>query len=113
MDFEVSIDEHHSGYSVVSVRGEVDLNTSPRLHRAIERGAGRARPVVLETSGISFMDSTALSTFLQADEDLRERGVSLRIAAPSQAVERILGVTGLKERFEVYPTVEAAAEGGR
>src|SRR3712207_9436931 len=38
-EFEISIDEHAEGYSVVAVRGEVDLHTAPKVQDAIERAA--------------------------------------------------------------------------
>jgi anti-sigma B factor antagonist len=34
--------------------------------------------------------------------------VSLRLAAPSKAVERIFSVTGFQDYFEIFPSREAA-----
>ena len=60
--FDVSIDEHAEEYSVLAVRGEVDLHTAPKVQYAIERAAGNgADAVVVDMSGVEFMDSTALS----------------------------------------------------
>ena len=61
MDFEVSIDEHADAYSIIAVRGEVDLHTAPKVEYAIERAARSNGAVVLDMSGVAFMDSTALS----------------------------------------------------
>src|SRR4028119_2378910 len=60
-DFEVSIDEHADAYSVVSVRGEMDLHTSPKVQGAIERASDNngVGAVVVDMSGVAFMDSTA------------------------------------------------------
>ncbi|WP_273844133.1 STAS domain-containing protein [Rubrobacter calidifluminis] len=109
MDFEVTLDEHAAEYSVIAVRGEVDLHTAPKLKYAIERGAnGGVRAIVLDISGVEFMDSTALSTFMRVHDSLKEKGVALRLASPSRAVERIFEVTGFGDYFEVYPSREEA-----
>ncbi len=110
MDFEVSIVEHAEAYSVIAVRGEVDLHTAPRVQYAIERATQEngIGAVVVDMSGIAFMDSTALSTFMRAKDSLDEQGIALRLSAPSDAVERIFNVTGFGEYFEVFPSREAA-----
>jgi anti-sigma B factor antagonist len=108
LDFEVSIDEHMPGVSLLSVRGEVDLHTAPRLEEALERAATNGSVVVVDMSGIRFIDSTALATFLRARDQLSERNTSLRLVAPSQAVERLFTVTGFHDYFEVFATREEA-----
>lgn len=110
MDFEVSINEHAGTSSIVSVNGEVDLHTAPRVRYAIERASGNrdSGVVVVDMSGISFIDSTALSMFARSKDALEEQGLSLRFAAPSKAVERIFSVTGFGDYFEVFPSREEA-----
>jgi anti-sigma B factor antagonist len=110
--FDVSIDEHAEEYSVLAVRGEVDLHTAPKVQYAIERAAGNgADAVVVDMSGVEFMDSTALSTFMHAKDYLGKRNISLRLAAPSQAVERIFTVTGIRDYFDIFASREDAVSG--
>ncbi|BBL80103.1 hypothetical protein RxyAA322_19570 [Rubrobacter xylanophilus] len=113
MDFDVSIDEHAEDYSVISVRGEVDLHSSPKVKYAIQRAAGRSPTVVVDMSGIEFMDSTALSMFARTKDELAERGVALRLATPSEAVDRIFGITGFRDYFEIFASREEALPGRR
>jgi anti-sigma B factor antagonist len=108
MDFEVSIDEHAAAYSIIAVRGEIDLHTAPRVQYAIERAAESNGAVVVDMSGVAFMDSTALSALVRCKDSLQEQGTSLRLAAPSQAVDRIFSVTGFRDYFEIFPSREAA-----
>ncbi len=112
MDFEVSIDEHAEAYSIIAVRGEVDLHTAPKVENAIERAARSNATVVLDMSGVAFMDSTALSALVRSKDSLQEQGTSLRLAAPSRAVERIFSVTGFQDYFEIFPSREAAIPAG-
>jgi anti-sigma B factor antagonist len=112
MDFEIRIDEHAEGYSLLEVRGEVDLHTAPKVEAAVERAAeGGGAVVVVDMGGIAFMDSTALSTFMRAKDFLEERGVAFRLVSPSKAVERILGVTGFRDYFEIYASRQEAIPG--
>jgi anti-sigma B factor antagonist len=109
MDFEVSIEEHAEAYSVITVRGEVDLHTAPKVQYAIDRAAQTdGAAVVVDMSGVSFMDSTALSSLVRSKDSLQKQGTSLRLAAPSQAVERIFSVTGFSDYFDIFPSREAA-----
>ena len=109
-DFEVSIDEHADDYSVVAIRGEMDLHTSPKVQGAIERASENngVGAVVVDMSGVAFMDSTALSALVRSKDTLGKRDVSLRLAAPSDAVARIFAVTGFHDFFEVFDSREAA-----
>jgi anti-sigma B factor antagonist len=108
VEFKVSIDEHADTYSVVAVRGEVDLHTAPKVQYAIERGSEGVEAVVVDMGAIAFMDSTALSTLMRAKESLENKGTSLRLTTPSKAVERIFAVTGFGDYFDIYPSREAA-----
>jgi anti-sigma B factor antagonist len=100
--------EHAEGYSVISVRGEMDLHTAPKFQHAIERAAEDVGAVVVDMGDVAFMDSTALSSLMRSKDALDQKGVSLRLAAPSAAVERIFSVTGLSDYFEIFPSREAA-----
>jgi len=95
------------------VRGEVDLHTAPKVQDAIERAAQteRVRAVVVDVGGVAFMDSTALSALVRSKESLEKLEVSLRLAAPSKAVERIFSVTGFEDYFDIFSTREAAIPG--
>ena len=88
----------------------MDLHTAPRFQYAIERaveteGVGA---VVVDLGDVAFMDSTALSALMRSKDTLAQKGISLRLAAPSKAVERIFSVTGFQDYFDIFPSREAA-----
>jgi anti-sigma B factor antagonist len=96
------------GHAVVSVYGEVDLYTAPRLQTElaalVRDGVTR---LVVDLSGVEFCDSTGMNVLLSAMKRLREQGGSLELAAPRSAVRRILQVTGLDTVFSVHDAVPA------
>ncbi len=110
MDFDVSIEEHAGAYSIIAVRGEVDLHTAPKVQYAIERAAENegAGAVVVDMGSITFIDSTALSMLARAKRSLEEKDIAFRVAEPSGAVERIFSVTGFRDYFEIFPSREEA-----
>jgi anti-sigma B factor antagonist len=112
MDFDVSIEEHAEAHSVISVRGEVDLHTAPKVQYAIERAAENGGAVVLDMNSITFIDSTALSMLARAKRSLGEKDTDFRIARPSEAVERIFSVTGFRDYFEIFASREEAVSAG-
>jgi len=88
----------------------MDLHTAPKFQDAIERAAENEGigAVVVDLGEVAFMDSTALSALMRSKDTLDQRNVSLRLAAPSRAVERIFSVTGFQDYFDIFPSREAA-----
>ncbi|WP_165874288.1 STAS domain-containing protein [Rubrobacter taiwanensis] len=104
--------EREAGHAAVVPQGEVDLQTAPEMQACIEEAFEASPVVILDMSGIEFMDSTALSVLIRARSQLGS-GLSLRLAAPSKAARRILEVTGAADYFDIYPSREEAAKGER
>jgi anti-sigma B factor antagonist len=88
----------------------MDLHTVPRFHYAMERAAEKegVGTVVVDLADVAFMDSTALSALMRSKDTLGQQGISLRLAAPSKAVERIFSVTGFQDYFDIFPSREDA-----
>jgi len=98
----------HAGHTILTVVGEIDLYTAPRLQaeftRLLEIGPDR---VVIDMSGVEFCDSTGMNVLLSALKRMRERGGALEVASPRPAVRKILQVTGLDSVFTVHDTIPA------
>lgn len=91
----------------MTIVGEIDLYTAPRLQAEFTRLLGQSQTmlVVLDMSGVEFCDSTGMNVLLSALKRLRERGGTLEVAAPRPAVRKILQVTGLDSVFVVHETL--------
>lgn len=97
----------------MSVSGEIDLYTAPRLHTELVTALAGDGPVhlVVDLSGVVFCDSTGMNVLLAAHRRARENGGDLELACPRPAVKKILQVTGLETVFTV--TDDPAAVGGQ
>jgi len=87
----------------VSVRGELDVATSPglrgELHALVERGA---RSVTLDLSGTTFIDSSGLGVLVGALKRLREAGgESIALSGMQDQVRKVFEITGLTTLFTV------------
>jgi anti-anti-sigma factor len=81
---------------VVTLVGELAAGTTFRLEPELERltrGTG-ARTLVVDMSGVTFMDSASLGLLLATQQRLQADGVRFVVANPSAAVRRILELTG-------------------
>jgi anti-sigma B factor antagonist len=109
MSLMIEIDEHVSP-TVLAVSGELDIMTAPDLASVAEqRIADGDKHLVFDLSALTFCDSAGLATFVRLHRKLAEVGGRLALAAPTPAVSRILDVTGLRDVFGTYSTVEEAA----
>lgn len=100
----LSMDRTTSGDEVVlRVAGELDPHTSPQLDEAFDEVAtqGGVKRVVLDASGVQFIDSSGLRVLLAADDALASAGIRLAIRSPSESVRRLLEITDLLEHFDV------------
>jgi anti-sigma B factor antagonist len=81
---------------VLTVRGEVDLASAPKLAAAMtelmDRGYTR---VAIDLGSVEFIDSSGLGVLVGSLRRLREDGGDLVLRAASPAVTRILELTGL------------------
>ena len=65
--------------------------------------------MVVDLSGLSFMDSWALSVVLRGAQNLREAGSAVALAGPQAGVARVLQLSGADTIVPVYPSVQEAA----
>jgi anti-anti-sigma factor len=76
--------------------GEVDLSTSDQLRTALLTALGKAKSgVVLDLSGVSFLDSTGIGALVHAHNQAVMQGRELAIVDPQPTVRRVLDITGV------------------
>jgi anti-sigma B factor antagonist len=84
----------------VAPSGELDIATVELLERALlEVEQADTTMIVLDLSGLSFIDSTGLRLLLDVNERCGGPADRLRVIAGSPAVERLLDIVGLRERL--------------
>jgi anti-anti-sigma factor len=106
--------EDKDGIQIASVHGEVDIYSAHRLRALIwraKRQAGGDPPrVVVDLSGVEFMDTAGLEVLLEEWNASRQFDGRLCLVAQQGPITRLLELTGLSELFELYAEPEVAVE---
>jgi anti-anti-sigma factor len=93
---------------VIQLVGEADVSTRGMAEVFDAEVAKRPRLVVVDISGLSFIDSSALSIIMRAHRALHRDGGTLALVSPSPAVARTLQLIDIARAIPVYPTLEEA-----
>ncbi len=92
------------GIRVVTLAGEIDYNSSGQLRQALDV-TGTARPrTVIDMCRVTFMDSSGINLLIGAHQDTTAAGGWLRLAAPTDAVLRVLQLVGVDQLIDCHPT---------
>ncbi len=94
--FEIVTDESEAG-ATVSVRGELDLATAPRLQAEFDRirDTPGVRRVVVDLRNLAFLDSTGLEAIVKFHKAAVANGVDVAVVRGPRAVERLFAVMQL------------------
>jgi anti-anti-sigma factor len=84
---------------IVRPVGELDISTVAELAPVVERACSSRADLVVDLSGLSFLDCAGLRVLLYAHAVTNSNGGSLRLIAGSKTVQRIFQLTGLDTRF--------------
>jgi anti-sigma B factor antagonist len=100
----VEVTPSENGWSIV---GEVDASTSPTVADAlaiVPEGGRKSGRIVVETSGVSFIDSSGLRVLIELSERAAALGAKVVLASPSRSMARLIELTGLNDLFVVEST---------
>lgn len=102
---EVDTDDRE-GLVQVSLRGELDLSTVEQVEDELRRIEDRSdKLLVIDLSGLTFLDSTGLRLMVTADQRARRSGRRLAIVKGPEAVHRVFTITKLDERLQMVDNV--------
>ena len=109
--FELAEEQLDVDTRVIAVSGEIHVTTAPefsqRLNGAIAAGA---RAVVIDMSGVEFIDSTGLSVLLNGLRRVTRAGGRLSLVVSNPTVLRLFEITRLDSTFDIQPSREAALD---
>ncbi len=92
--------------TVVRVSGEIDHHSAVSVRAGIDRYLMEERPkkVLLELSGVDFMDSSGLGLMMGRLALVKQYGGSLSVLDPSPAVLKIMKLAGMERMVTVFRT---------
>lgn len=98
-----------NGVTAYEIKGDIDINTSPDIRDAFEKGVkGKAMKVLVNLNGVSYVDSSGLATLVEMLKKTRMYGGKLRISNLAPKVKSLFEITKLEKLFEIFETAEDA-----
>jgi anti-anti-sigma factor len=99
----------HGDRTVVVIKGELDIVSRNRFTAHLDGVIKENGPkVILDLSGLSFIDTSALSTVVTYWKRLSADDGMLALAGAEYTSARVLWITGLAQRLPMYDDVDAA-----
>ena len=91
---------------VVSVSGEIDHHSASGMRREVDNIVWNRTPthLILDLSGVEFMDSSGLGFIMGRYALMREIGGSLSLRDPSSPVMKMLTLTGFDKKVRIIQT---------
>jgi anti-sigma B factor antagonist len=109
---DLTIDATQQGAStVVSLAGDIDMHTAPRLREALRDLSGESGVVVIDLTAVKFLDSSGVGALVGAAALFLEAGGSLRLACPPPRVQKVFRISRLAEVIPIHDDVSAAVTG--
>ena len=109
--FDVSV-QRLRATAIVRATGELDVATAPVLADVLRALDRPCRRVVLDVSGLTFIDSSGLALAVNAHRRATRDGYELVVAGASGTVLDVLRLTGLDVSLPLAPDVETALGDG-
>ncbi len=107
---DLSVTSRQNGeHTVVSVVGEIDVYTAPRLREHLDALVVSDRPrLVVDLGGVDFLDSTGLGVLVGTMNQVRARQGSLALVCAHEKVLKVFRITGLTKIFPIRATLADA-----
>ncbi|HJO24188.1 MAG: STAS domain-containing protein [Myxococcota bacterium] len=99
-----------AGALVVYFSGEVDLEHSPAARKVLLDCVGRSSKVLVDLSGVEYIDSSGVASLVEAFQKAKKSGVEFALVSVNDSARRVLELTRLDKVFTIHDTL---AEGLR
>jgi anti-sigma B factor antagonist len=97
------------GFTIVRLEGDLDIATTPVLRERLLGVLGPGvRLLIIDLSGVSFCDVSALAVLIGTQRRARGQGSTVRLAAPRPQLAKLLRVTGLDRHFTICAALDDA-----
>jgi len=100
--FDIQVSEQNA-VAHVRLSGEIDLAAVESIETTLLPLEERYRTLIVDLSGVTFLDSTGLRAIVSADARARKSGLELKIVRGPERVQKILYLAGLDK---ILPLVD-------
>jgi anti-sigma B factor antagonist len=95
--------------TVIAVEGEIHVSTAPEFSGVLAESLASGRTaLVLDLTGVTFIDSTGLSVLLNALRRITRAGGAMALVCSNPTVLRLFEITKLDSTFAIHGALEPA-----
>ena len=95
------------GWTVVVVRGQLDVATAPRFRQVlVEAQYGGHADVAIDLAGVEFLDSMGLGVLVGALKRARSHDAELVLAGANDRIRHVLELSGVAQVTRMVDRVE-------
>ena len=96
--------------SLISLRGELDLNTIPRLEKQLFEQLRVRAGVIVDLTNVSFIDSSGIGLLIRAFRATGRAGALHTVVAEGSQVDRIFSLAGIDRVLPIFSARAPALE---
>lgn len=97
-------------WTVLSVSGEVDVATAPRLREQLVQLVSHGQHhLVVDLDNVDFLDSTGLGVLVGALKRVRMHDGELLLVCTQPRIVKVFDITGLSKVFTLHQSLDDAA----
>ncbi len=96
---------------LVVLSGEIDLSTSPQARKAILDCLASRRPVLVDLSGVTYIDSSGIASLVEGYQNARSEGLKFCLVDVSEAALSVLELARLNKVFPIFASATECMEG--
>jgi anti-sigma B factor antagonist len=79
--------------------GRINSSTSSLLHSSVRQAISAKKPIILDLSNVSYMDSSGLGTLVRLWVSAHREGCEIKLISLSDRVKELLHLTSLDKVF--------------
>lgn len=110
-DFEIAQSDRVTNgqqVRVLSLKGQLDAHTFPKLQTRLEALVGDAPRVVLDCQGLDYVSSAGLGVLKKMSREFRAVEGDIRLACLSQKIQNVVSLLGFDQVLRVFPQLDEA-----
>ena len=98
--------EDNQGFSVVNLKGEVDLNNSPDARKIILNCLKKKKHVMVDLSAVEYIDSSGVASLVEGFQYARSNDLDFGLIDVSDAAMSVLKLARLDQVFHIYESLD-------